>query len=86
MSIVAWIILGLISGFIASKIVNKSGDGMVVDIILGIVGAFVGGFLFNMVGSVGVTGLNIWSMFVAVLGAVVVLVIKHALTGRRALV
>jgi uncharacterized membrane protein YeaQ/YmgE (transglycosylase-associated protein family) len=86
MSIVAWLVLGLISGFIASKIVNKSGDGVVLDIVLGIVGAFVGGFLFNMVGSVGVTGFNLWSMFVAVLGAVVLLVIKHALTGRRALV
>ncbi len=86
MSIVAWIVLGLVSGFIASKIVNKSGDGFVLDVILGIVGALVGGFLFNMVGSIGVTGLNVWSMFVAVVGAVVVLVIKHALAGRRTLV
>jgi uncharacterized membrane protein YeaQ/YmgE (transglycosylase-associated protein family) len=83
MSILAWIVLGLVSGFIASKIVNKSGDGFVIDIVLGIVGAVVGGFLFNAVGSAGVTGFNIWSMFVAVIGAVVVLIIKHALTGRR---
>jgi uncharacterized membrane protein YeaQ/YmgE (transglycosylase-associated protein family) len=82
MSIVAWIILGLISGFIASKIVNRSGEGVVMDIALGIVGAVVGGFLFSMVGSGGVSGLNLWSILVAVLGAVVVLVIKHALTGR----
>jgi uncharacterized membrane protein YeaQ/YmgE (transglycosylase-associated protein family) len=82
MSILAWIVLGLISGFIASKIVNKSGEGVVMDIVLGIVGAVVGGFLFNMVGSGGVTGLNLWSILVAVLGSVVVLVIKHALTGR----
>jgi uncharacterized membrane protein YeaQ/YmgE (transglycosylase-associated protein family) len=84
MSIVAWILLGLISGFIASKIVNRSGEGVVLDIVLGIVGAFVGGFLFNLVGEYGVTGLNVWSIFVSVLGAVVVvLVLKHAITGRR---
>lgn len=84
MSIVAWIVLGLISGFIASKIVNKSGEGVLIDIVLGIVGACVGGFLFNMIGSVGVTGVNLWSILVSVIGAVVVLVIKHALMGRRA--
>jgi uncharacterized membrane protein YeaQ/YmgE (transglycosylase-associated protein family) len=82
MSILAWIILGLVSGFIASKIVNHSGEGVVVDIVLGIVGAVVGGFLFNTLGAAGVSGLNVWSMFVAVIGSVVVLVIKHALTGR----
>jgi uncharacterized membrane protein YeaQ/YmgE (transglycosylase-associated protein family) len=82
MSVIGWIVLGLISGFIASKIVNKSGEGIVLDIVLGIVGAVVGGFLFNAVGAVGVDGFNIWSMFVAVLGAVVALVIKHALMGR----
>jgi len=83
MSLLAWIILGLVSGFIASKIVNRSGEGIVIDIVLGIIGAVVGGFLFRAVGSAGMTGFNIWSMFVAVVGAVVVLVIKHALTGRR---
>jgi uncharacterized membrane protein YeaQ/YmgE (transglycosylase-associated protein family) len=82
MSIIAWIVLGLISGFIASKIVNRSGEGVVMDIVLGIVGAVVGGLLFSMVGSSGVNGVNLWSILVAVLGAVVVLVIKHALTGR----
>ena len=84
MSIIGWLILGLISGFIASKIVNKSGEGMIVDIILGIVGAVVGGFLFAQFGAMGVTGFNLYSMFVAVIGAVVVLVIYHAITGRRA--
>jgi uncharacterized membrane protein YeaQ/YmgE (transglycosylase-associated protein family) len=81
MSIVAWIILGLISGFVASKVVNKSGEGLVLDVILGIVGAVVGGFIFNMVGAAGVNGLNLWSMFVAVIGAMVVLGIKHAIIG-----
>jgi uncharacterized membrane protein YeaQ/YmgE (transglycosylase-associated protein family) len=86
MSIIAWIILGLISGFIASKIINKSGEGFFVDVLLGVVGAVVGGFLFNLVGAVGVDGFNIWSMFVAVIGAMVVLAVKHALMGRRAMV
>jgi uncharacterized membrane protein YeaQ/YmgE (transglycosylase-associated protein family) len=83
MSFLGWIVLGLISGFIASKLVNKSGEGVVLDIILGVVGAFVGGFLFNALGGVGVTGFNIYSMVVAVIGAVVVLVIYHAMFGRR---
>jgi uncharacterized membrane protein YeaQ/YmgE (transglycosylase-associated protein family) len=82
MSIVGWIILGLLAGFIASKIVNKTGEGIVIDIILGIVGAVVGGFLFHLVGASGVDGFNIWSMFVATVGAVVVLVVKHAIMGR----
>jgi uncharacterized membrane protein YeaQ/YmgE (transglycosylase-associated protein family) len=81
MSIIAWIVLGLISGFIASKIVNKSGEGFFIDVLLGIVGAIVGGFLFNLIGAVGVSGFNIWSMFVAVIGAMIVLWIKHALYG-----
>ena len=83
MGILAWIVFGLIAGFIASKIVNKSGEGVLLDIVLGVVGAVVGGFLFNVVGQVGVTGFNIWSMFVAVVGAVVVLIGYHAITGRR---
>lgn len=83
MSIIAWIILGLIAGFIGSKIVNKTGEGMVMDIVLGIIGAVVGGWLFNRFGEPGVTGLNIWSLIVAIIGAVVVLVIYHALVGGR---
>ncbi len=85
MSILGWIVLGLIAGFIASKIVNRQGEGLILDVVLGIVGAMVGGFIFNSLGEVGVTGLNLWSMFVAVVGAVVVLVIYHALL-RRAVV
>ncbi|HTZ70781.1 MAG TPA: GlsB/YeaQ/YmgE family stress response membrane protein [Acetobacteraceae bacterium] len=82
MGIIAWIILGLIAGFVGSKIVNKSGEGFFVDIILGIVGAVVGGYIFTAFGAHGVTGLNIYSLVVAVVGAVVVLVIYHALFGR----
>ena len=79
MSILAWIVLGLISGFIASKIVNKSGEGLALDIVLGIVGGVVGGWLFNQFGAAGVTGFNLYSMLVAVVGAVLVLVIYHAI-------
>jgi len=82
MSIIAWIILGLISGFIASKIVNNTGEGVVLDVGLGIVGAVVGGLLFNLIGAVGVNGLNLWSIIVSVIGAVVVLLIKHAIFDR----
>jgi uncharacterized membrane protein YeaQ/YmgE (transglycosylase-associated protein family) len=83
MSILAWIVLGLIAGFIGSKLVNKSGSGLVVDIVLGVVGALVGGFLFNMLGGAGVTGFNLYSLFVAVIGAVIVLVVYHAIARRR---
>ena len=83
MSILAWLVLGLISGFIASKLVNRTGEGVLLDIVLGIIGAFVGGWLFNSMGHSGVTGVNIYSMFVAVVGAVVVLVLYHALFRRR---
>ena len=83
MSVIGWIILGLIAGFIGSKIVNKTGEGFILDIVLGIVGAIVGGFIFSAVGSTGVTGLNLWSMFVAVVGAVIVLLVYHAVMGRR---
>jgi uncharacterized membrane protein YeaQ/YmgE (transglycosylase-associated protein family) len=77
-------VLGLVAGFIASKLVNKAGDGMILDILLGIVGAVVGGWLFNAFGMTGVTGINIYSLLVAVVGAVVFLVIYHALFRRRA--
>ena len=77
MSILAWIILGLISGFIASKIINKTGEGVLLDIVLGIVGAVVGGWLFSTFGMTGVTGLNLYSLLVAVVGAAVILVVYH---------
>ena len=78
MSIVAWLVVGLIAGFIASKIVNKSGEGVVLDIVLGVIGAVVGGFLFNLMGAQGVDGINLYSILVAIVGAVVVLVLYHA--------
>jgi uncharacterized membrane protein YeaQ/YmgE (transglycosylase-associated protein family) len=82
MSIIAWIVLGLIAGFIGSKLVNKTGEGFLLDIALGIVGAVIGGWLFNLFGMHGVTGLNIYSLVVAVIGAVVFLVVYHAIRRR----
>jgi len=79
MSFLAWIVLGLIAGFIASKIVNKHGEGFFLDIILGIVGAVAGGWFFSAFGAHGVTGVNLYSILVAVVGAIVVLAAYHAL-------
>ncbi len=84
MSIIGWIVFGLIAGFIASKLVNKTGEGLLLDIVLGVVGAVVGGWVFTFFGADGVTGFNIYSMVVAVVGAIIVLVIYHAIAGRRA--
>ncbi len=83
MSILAWIVLGLIAGWIGSMIINRRGEGLILDIVLGVVGAVVGGFLFNMFGSAGVTGLNLYSLVVAVIGSVVVIGLYHALVRRR---
>ena len=85
MSILAWVILGLVAGFIASKLVSRSGGSLIMDLILGLVGALVGGFVFNQFGASGVSGLNLYSLLVAAIGAVVVLAIYHAVAGGRAL-
>jgi len=84
MSIIAWLVLGLIAGFIASKIINKTGEGLWLDIVLGVVGAELGGWLFSLFGMSGVTGLNVYSLLVAVVGAVILLFIYHQLFRRRA--
>lgn len=83
MSILAWLVVGLIAGFIASKIINKRGEGLLMDIVLGVVGAIVGGFIFNFFGHTGATGINLYSIFVSVIGAIVVLLAYHAVVGRR---
>ncbi len=83
MGFIAWIILGVVAGFIASKIVNKQGEGFIVDLILGVIGSVVGGFLFSVVGIQTTAGFNIYSLIVAVIGAIVVLWIYHAIVGRR---
>lgn len=82
MSFIAWILLGLVSGFIASKVVNHSGSGVFIDVVLGVVGALVGGFLFNLFGASGVSGFNLWSIVVAVVGSVLVLSAYHAVVHR----
>ena len=82
MSFLVWIVLGLVAGFIASKIVNTKGEGLFLDVILGIIGAVVGGWLFGLFGASGVNGVNLYSLLVAVAGAIVVLLAYHAL--RRA--
>jgi len=83
MGIISWIVFGAIAGWIGSMIVNRTGEGLFRDIILGIVGGIVGGWIFAAVGSTGVTGFNVWSLFVAVVGAVVVLVLYHAIFRPR---
>lgn len=82
MTVLAWIVLGLIAGFIASKMVNGTGEGAILDIVLGIIGSVAGGFLFNTFGAHGVTGLNVYSVVVSVIGAVVVLLVYHTIIGR----
>jgi uncharacterized membrane protein YeaQ/YmgE (transglycosylase-associated protein family) len=77
MSFLAWIVLCLVVGFIASKIVNKQGEGLLLDIVLGIVGAVVGGWLFGLLGAGGVSGVNLYSLLVSVVGAIVVLFTYH---------
>ncbi len=83
MSLIGWILFGLITGFVASRVVNRQGEGCILNVVLGIVGACVGGFIFTRIGGMGITGFNLYSMFVAIIGAIVVLVIYHAVTGRR---
>lgn len=85
MSILAWLLVGLVAGWVGSMIVNRGGEGPLLDIVLGIVGAFVGGFIFNAIGHSGVTGFNLYSIFVAVVGSVVVLILYHAVFRRRSL-
>jgi uncharacterized membrane protein YeaQ/YmgE (transglycosylase-associated protein family) len=83
--IIVWIVIGGLAGWVASKIVGTDGSqGIIGNIVVGIVGAFLGGFLVGLIGGTGFTGLNIWSFLVALLGAVVLLFIWKAITGRKA--
>jgi uncharacterized membrane protein YeaQ/YmgE (transglycosylase-associated protein family) len=82
MSVIAWVVLGLVAGFLGSKLVNKRGEGLVLDIVLGVVGAVVGGWVFSLFGGVGVSGLNLHSLIVAVIGAILILVVYHAVRGK----
>ena len=83
MSLVSWVVLGLVAGFIGSKLVNHTGEGLIRDILLGVVGAIIGGYLFNLFGASGVTGLNLYSVLVSVVGSVVFLIVYHAIFRRR---
>jgi uncharacterized membrane protein YeaQ/YmgE (transglycosylase-associated protein family) len=83
MGIIAWIIMGLLAGFIASQLVNRKGEGWFGDIILGIVGAVVGGLIAHVIGFRGITGFNFWSLLIATAGAVICLIIYHSLIGPR---
>ena len=85
MTVLGWIVFGLITGFVASRIVAQRGQGCILNVVLGIVGAVVGGAMFTSIGGSGITGFNVYSMFVAIIGAIVVLIIYHAITGRRGL-
>jgi uncharacterized membrane protein YeaQ/YmgE (transglycosylase-associated protein family) len=82
MGFIAWIVLGLLAGWIASKIMHGQGSGLLINLVLGVVGAFVGGLLISVIGGVGVTGFNLWSLLVAVLGAVIVLWLYSAYSSR----
>jgi uncharacterized membrane protein YeaQ/YmgE (transglycosylase-associated protein family) len=82
MSIVAWILFGLVAGFVASRFMNNTGADLSRDIVLGIAGAITGGFLFHRLGNSDITGFNLASLFVAVCGASVILFLFHALAGR----
>ena len=84
MSILGWIILGLIAGWLAGVLVKGSGYGVVEDIVLGILGALVGGAITSSLMGVDITGFNLESLLVAVLGAIVVIFIARLISGRRA--
>ena len=84
-SLLSWLVVGLVAGWIGSMIVNRRGEGLIMDILLGVVGAFIGGYLFHLFGHSGVSGINLYSIFVAAIGSMVVLVIYHALFRRRVL-
>ncbi len=85
MSILGWIFFGAITGWLASLIVNKRGEGCVVNIALGLVGALVGGLIFRAISNFDMFGFNLTSMIVAILGAVIALFLWNAVTGRRTL-
>jgi uncharacterized membrane protein YeaQ/YmgE (transglycosylase-associated protein family) len=83
LSFVAWILIGLVVGFIGSKILNRTGRGRLRDVLLGIVGAMVGGFLSNLLGKSSGSGVDFYSLLVAAVGATVFMFVNHALFRRR---
>jgi uncharacterized membrane protein YeaQ/YmgE (transglycosylase-associated protein family) len=83
MSVIGWLILGLIAGFLGNKIYGSTGQGLVLDIVLGIVGAVVGGVVFSFFGANGITGFNIWSLIVAIIGSLIALYVYHNFIQKR---
>jgi uncharacterized membrane protein YeaQ/YmgE (transglycosylase-associated protein family) len=81
MSILAWIVLGLVAGVVAGKIIGRD-EGILGDIVVGVLGALMGGFLFDFFGERGITGFNLWSFMVAIVGSVVLLVLFHAIRAQ----
>ena len=86
MSIIAWLILGLIGGWVASKLMGSGGYGVIGYMIVGILGALVGGWLTSLLLGIDVTGLNFTSIAISIVGAVIVIAIYRALSGRRSVV
>ncbi len=82
MGIIAWIIIGALAGWIASVILHER-EGLLMNIVIGIVGAFIGGYVFSALGHAPVTGFNAYSLFVAVVGSLILLVIVRAVRSRR---
>lgn len=83
MSIMIWIVLGLLAGFITSKFVNKTGENIAKDVLLGVCGALVGGGIFNALGMAGATGLNFRSVAASVAGASLILIGYHGLQSPQ---
>jgi uncharacterized membrane protein YeaQ/YmgE (transglycosylase-associated protein family) len=78
MSILAWIILGGVAGWLASMVAgNNAEQGVLGNIVIGILGALIGGFIVNLLGGTGITGFNVWSLIVAVVGATLLLFIAR---------
>lgn len=82
MGILGWIILGGLAGWIASALTG-SREGCAMNIVIGIVGALIGGFAFSLLGGTGVSGLNLWSLFVAVVGAIILIAVVRAVRKEK---
>jgi uncharacterized membrane protein YeaQ/YmgE (transglycosylase-associated protein family) len=83
MGILAWIVVGLIAGLLAKLVIpGDDPGGIIITILIGIAGAFVGGFVFSIFGGSGMTGFNLWSILVATVGAIILLIIYRLIAGR----
>lgn len=80
---IVWIVIGGVAGWLASLVVRGGGLGIAGDVIVGIIGALIGGFIVNAFGGSGFSGFNVWSLFVAFIGAVVLLFVVRLVSGSR---